>query len=89
GLAPISLLSVDSVDQTVAALMTRRADFVFDDVTVLADVIKQNPGTMKITGERGPSQWIALATRPEDTRLNKAVSEQIRAMKKSGELAKL
>ncbi|MGC4243156.1 MAG: transporter substrate-binding domain-containing protein [Herbaspirillum sp.] len=89
GLAPISLLSVDSVDQTVAALMTRRADFVFDDVTVLADVIKQNPGKMKITGELGPSQWIALATRPEDTRLNKAVSEQIMAMKKSGELAKL
>lgn len=89
GLAPISILSVDSVDQTVAALLTRRADFVFDDITVLADVIKQNPGKMKLTGELGPSQWIALATRPEDTRLNKAVSEQILAMKKSGELAKL
>jgi polar amino acid transport system substrate-binding protein len=77
GLAPITLLSVDSVDQTVAALMTRRA------------VIKQHPGKMKITGELGPSQWIALATRPEDKRLNKAVSDQILAMKKSGELARL
>jgi polar amino acid transport system substrate-binding protein len=89
GLAPIQLLSVDSVDQTVAALMTRRADFVFDDLTVLASVIKQNPGKLKATGELGPSQWIAWATRPDDTRLNKAISDQIIAMKKSGELASL
>jgi polar amino acid transport system substrate-binding protein len=89
GLAPINLLSVDSVDQTVAALMTRRADFVFDDLTVLAGVIKQNPGKMKLTGELGPSQWISLATRPDDTRLNKAISDEILSMKKSGELARL
>lgn len=89
GLAPITLISVDSVDQTVAALMTRRADFVFDDMTVLAGVMKQNPGKLKSTGELGPSQWIAWATRPDDTRLNQAISEQIVAMKKSGELARL
>jgi polar amino acid transport system substrate-binding protein len=89
GLAPIQLLSVDSVDQTVAALMTRRADFVFDDLTVLASVVKQNPGKLKATSELGPSQWIAWATRPDDMRLNKAISDQIIAMKKSGELARL
>ena len=89
GLAPIQLLTVDSVDQTVAALMTRRADFVFDDLTVLAGVVKQNHGKVKTTGELGPSQWIAWATRQDDTRLNKAISDQIVAMKKSGELAKL
>ncbi len=88
-LAPITIVSVDSVDQTVAALMTRRADFVFDDLTVLAGVIRQNPGKMKLTGELGPSQWIALATRPDDTRLNKAISDEILAMKQSGELARL
>jgi polar amino acid transport system substrate-binding protein len=89
GLAPITLISVDSVDQTVAALMTRRADFVFDDMTVLAGVIKQNPGKLKSTGEIGPSQWIAWATRPDDIRLNKAISDEIIEMKKSGELARL
>jgi polar amino acid transport system substrate-binding protein len=89
GLAPITLLSVDSVDQTVAALMTRRADFAFDDLTVLAGVIKQNPGKLKASGELGPSQWIAWATRPDDTRLNKVISDEILAMKKSGELARL
>ncbi|SDR33065.1 amino acid ABC transporter substrate-binding protein, PAAT family [Paraburkholderia fungorum] len=89
GLAPITLISVDSVDQTVAALMTRRADFVFDDMTVLAGVVKQNPGKLKSTGELGPAQWIAWATRPDDARLNKAISDQIIAMKKSGELAQL
>jgi polar amino acid transport system substrate-binding protein len=89
GLAPITLISVDSVDQTVAALMTGRADFVFDDMTVLAGVIKQNPGKLKSTGELGPSQWIAWATRPDDIRLNKTISDEIIAMKKSGELARL
>jgi polar amino acid transport system substrate-binding protein len=89
GLAPIQLISVDSVDQTVAALMTRRADFVFDDMTVLAGVVKQNPGKLKSTAELGPSQWISWATRPDDTRLNKAISDEIIAMKKSGELARL
>ena len=89
GLAPITLLSVDSVDQTVAALMTHRADFVFDDLTVLTGVIKQTPGKLKTTGELGPSQWIAWATRPDDTRLNKAISDEIIAMKQSGELARL
>ena len=89
GLAPIQLMTVDSVDQTVTALMTRRADFVFDDLTVLAGVVKQNPGKLKSTGELGPAQWIAWATRPDDARLNKAISDQILAMKKSGELARL
>ncbi|KKB63440.1 ABC transporter substrate-binding protein [Robbsia andropogonis] len=89
GLAPITLVSVDSVDQTIAALMTRRVDFVFDDMTVLADVIKHNPGKLKSTGELGPSQWIAWATRPDDARLNKAISDEIIAMKKSGELTRL
>jgi polar amino acid transport system substrate-binding protein len=89
GLAPITVLSVDSVDQTVSALMTKRADFVFDDVTVLAGVMTHNPGKLKSDGELGPSQWIAWATRKDDARLNQAISEQINAMKKSGELAKL
>ncbi|MGI4858591.1 MAG: transporter substrate-binding domain-containing protein [Janthinobacterium lividum] len=89
GLTPITILSVDSVDQTVAALMTRRADFVFDDMTVLAGVVKQNAGKVRTGGELGPAQWIAWATRKDDARLNRAISEQILAMKKSGELAKL
>lgn len=89
GLAPIQILSVDSVDQTVSALLTRRADFAFDDLTVLADVVKKNSGKLKTTGELGPSQWIAWATRKDDVRLNKAISDQILLMQKSGELATL
>ncbi|MDB5767142.1 MAG: bacterial extracellular solute-binding s, 3 family protein [Collimonas fungivorans] len=89
GLAPIQILSVDTVDQTVAALMTKRADFVFDDLTVLAGVVKQYAGKVKTTGELGPSQWIAWATRKDDTRLNEAISNAILQMKKSGELVAL
>jgi polar amino acid transport system substrate-binding protein len=89
GLAPIQILNLDSVDQTVAALMTRRADFVFDDLTVLAGVMKQFDGKVKATGELGPTQWIAWATRKDDVRLNKAISDHILQMKKSGELEAL
>ena len=46
-------------------------------------------GSIATLNSFGPSQWIAWATRPDDTRLNKAISDQIVAMKKSGELAKL
>lgn len=53
GLVLISLFSVDSVDQMVVVLMICCVDFVFDDVMVLVDVIKQNLGKMKIIGELG------------------------------------
>ena len=89
GLKPINILSVDSVDQTASALMTGRADFVFDDLTVLAEVTKQYPSKVRETGELGPVQWIAWATRKEDVRLNKAISDSIVVMQKSGELKAL
>lgn len=89
GLAPIKIVGVDSVDQTLAALMTRRADFIFDDITVLGSLHKQHPDNLRQVGELGDSQWISWATRKDDTRLNKVISDQIIAMKNSGELKKL
>lgn len=85
-LAPIKLISVDSVDQTLAALMTRRADFVFDDITVLGGLAKQLPDKVRQAGELGDSQWIAWATRKNDERLNQVISDEILALKQSGEL---
>ncbi|UYP29518.1 transporter substrate-binding domain-containing protein [Pseudomonas sp. Z8(2022)] len=89
GLAPIKLVSVDSVDQTLATLMTRRADFVFDDITVLGGLSQRLPGKLKQVGELGDSQWISWATRKEDQRLNQVINDEITALKQSGELTKL
>jgi polar amino acid transport system substrate-binding protein len=89
GLAPIKIVGVDSVDQTLSALLTRRADFIFDDITVMGSLLKQHPGKLRQVGELGASQWISWATRKDDARLNKVISDQIIAMKASGDLQKL
>jgi polar amino acid transport system substrate-binding protein len=89
GLEPIKIVSVDSVDQTLSSLMTRRADFVFDDITVLGGLAKQLPGKLKQAGELGDSQWISWATRKNDERLNKVISDEIVDLEHSGELTKL
>ncbi len=89
GLKPINIISVDTLDQTMSTLMTHRADFVVDDIAVLAPLIKKYPSKLVEVGEVGPSQWMAWATRKEDSRLNKVISDHILAMQKSGELAKL
>lgn len=89
GLPPITILSLDTVEQTVAALNAKRGDFLFDDITVLGGAMQQNQGKLHIAGELGASQWMAWATRPEDGRLNSAISDVILSMQKSGELASL
>lgn len=89
GLAPIKIVGVDSVDQTLSALMTKRADFILDDITVLGSLLKQHPDNLRQVGELGASQWISWATRKDDARLNKVISDQIIAMKASGALQKL
>lgn len=89
GKKPITIISVDTLDQTVSTLMTKRADFVFDDISVLAPIVKKYPNKVAQVGEAGPSQWMAWATRKDDTRLNKAISDHILAMQKDGELTTL
>ncbi len=88
-LAPIKILSLDTVEQTISALQAKRGDFVFDDITVLGAAMQQNAGKFRAAGEVGPSQWMAWATRMDDARLNKVVSDTILELQKSGELAAL
>jgi len=89
GKAPITIISVDTLDQTVSTLLTKRADFVFDDIAVLAPVVKKYPEKVAQVGEAGPSQWMAWATRKEDRSLNKAISDHILAMQQNGQLGTL
>lgn len=89
GLKPITILSLDTVEQTIAGLNAKRGDFVFDDITVLGGAMQQNPGKLRAAGELGDGQWMAWATRPDDTRLNAAISDVILGLQKSGELASM
>ncbi|WP_437887317.1 transporter substrate-binding domain-containing protein [Phytobacter sp. V91] len=89
GKKPITIISVDSLDQTVSTLMTKRADFVYDDISVLAPIVSKYTGKVAQVGEVGPSQWMAWATRKEDGSLNKAISDHILAMQKDGQLTQL
>lgn len=89
GLTPITIISVDTLDQTVSTLLTKRADFVIDDISVLAPIVQKYPAKLLQAGEVGPSQWMAWATRKDDGALNKVISDRILAMQASGELGKL
>lgn len=89
GKKPIIIISVDSLDQTVSTLMTKRADFVYDDISVLAPIVSKYTGKVAQVGEVGPSQWMAWATRKEDGSLNKAISDHILTMQKDGQLTQL
>ena len=62
---------------------------MFDDITVLGAAMQQNPGKFRTAGEAGPAQWLAWATRPDDDRLNKVVSDVILELQKSGQLTAL
>ena len=89
GMAPMELLSVETVEQTIAALMTGRVDFVADDVAVLGTVLKGRSEDLEVVGTIGPSVWIAWGTNKDDPALNAALNEQIVALMEDGRLAAL
>lgn len=90
GLKPIEFLSVDTVEQTVAALVNKRVDFVVDDISVLGTLMKQRSDQpLEIAGEIGPSQYIAWGVRKDDDKLRAYLDEQIIVLKKSGKLEEL
>ena len=89
GMAPIELLSVETVEQTIAALTTGRVDFVADDIAVLATVIGERSDPLEVVGTVGPAVYISWGTNKDDPKLNAALNEQIIALKDSGKLAEL
>jgi polar amino acid transport system substrate-binding protein len=90
GMKPIDILSVDTVEQTVAALVNKRVDFVVDDVSVLGNLTKQRSDQpLEIVGEIGPSQYIAWGVRKDDNKLREFLDAQIMDLKKSGKLTEL
>jgi polar amino acid transport system substrate-binding protein len=77
---------VDTTEQTITALGTKRADFVVDDMSVLSQVLKERPGQFEIVGEIGKTDFIAWGTRKSDPKLTEYLNGAIKKAKASGQM---
>ncbi|MDB5529851.1 MAG: transporter substrate-binding protein [Devosia sp.] len=89
GAAPINIVSVETTEQTVTALGTKRVDFIVDDTSVLAQIMKERPGQFELAGELGATDYIAWGARKDDTALTDLLNEELRKLKASGEMKAL
>jgi polar amino acid transport system substrate-binding protein len=90
GKPEVKLLSLDTVEQTIAALTAGRADCVVDDRVVLTQAIKaESDASLEIVGEIGDRALIAWALNKSNPRLTAALNETILKLKKNGEMEKL
>lgn len=89
GGAAISVLSVETTEQTVTALGTSRADFLVDDMSVLAQIMKERPGQFEIAGKVGPTDYIAWGIRKEDQTLVDAINAELLKLKADGTMSAL
>lgn len=90
GMNALEFLSIDTVEQTISALATKRVDFVVDDQLVLAQVVRERPeAKLEIVGPVGPTTYISWGTNKSDPKLNAYLNEQIKKLKVDGTLKKL
>lgn len=90
GKPEVQLMSFDTVEQTVAALMDNRVDFITDDKIVLAQVMKARPDAkLEIVGEIGGSALIAWGVNKSNPSLTDALNETIKKLKNDGTLGEL
>jgi|GEM_PF-337702 len=90
GKPAIEFLSIDTVEQTISALTSKRIDFVVDDQLVLAQVVRERPeAKLEIVGPVGPKTYISWGTNKSDPNLNAYLNEQIKTLKTGGTLSKL
>lgn len=90
GKAPIEFVSVDTVEQTLSALASKRVDFVVDDLIVLTQALNERTDVaMEIVGKIGDRALISWGTNKKDKQLNAYLNEQITALQADGTLAEL
>ncbi len=86
---PISLISVETTEQTLTALGTKRADFIIDDMSVLAQIMKDRPGQFELAGSIGNTDYIAWGTRKDDPELTAYLNEALQKLKTTGKMKEL
>jgi len=89
GKAPIQILSLQTVQQTIDALDAKRADFVVDDVTVLSDAAAKSGGADKIVGNIGDPIYISWGTRKDDTKLLGMLDGELEKLQANGQMKAL
>jgi polar amino acid transport system substrate-binding protein len=90
GKPEVGLMSFDTVEQTVAALMDDRVDCITDDKIVLAQVMKARPDAkLDIVGIIGGSALIAWGINKSNLDLTDALNDTIIKFKKNGKLSEL
>ncbi len=85
----IKTLSVETTEQTVTALGTKRADFLVDDMSVLAQVMAERPGQFEIAGSLGVTDYISWGVRKGDDALLEALDDGLIKLKQDGTMKAL
>ncbi len=89
GKAPIEILSLQTVQQTIDALGAKRADFVVDDIAVLTEAAEKSAGADKIIGTIGDPIYIAWGTRKSDDSLRQALDDGLKKLEANGQMKAL
>lgn len=89
GKPPITIVSLQTVEQTVEALAAKRADFVVDDLAVLTEALDHSGGADKIVGDIGNPIYIAWGTRKADDALRRTLDDELRKLQADGSMQML
>jgi polar amino acid transport system substrate-binding protein len=90
GKKEVQLMSFDTVEQTISALVAKRVDCVVDDKSVLVAAMTARSGSdLEVIGELGGSALIAWGVNKSNPKLTAALNKTIIKLKKDGTLAEL
>ncbi|MFT6906441.1 MAG: polar amino acid transport system substrate-binding protein [Oleiphilaceae bacterium] len=90
GKKEVQLMSFDTVEQTISALVAKRVDCVVDDKSVLVAAMTARSGSdLEVIGELGGSALIAWGVNKSNPKLTAALNKTIIKLKKDGTLEEL
>lgn len=90
GAKPVELLSFETVEQTIAALVDKRVDCVVDDKVVLFQAMSQRKDVpMDIVGEIGGRALVGWGVNKKDPTLTAALIGSLKKQKANGKMAEL
>lgn len=90
GKAEVELLSFETVEETVAALVDKRVDCIVDDKSVLYQAMgNRKDVAMEVVGEIGGKALVGWGTNKDDPALTAALIDTLKKLKASGKMAEL
>lgn len=90
GKSEVELLSFETVEETVAALVDGRVDCIVDDKSVLYQAMANRADVaMEVVGEIGGKALVGWGTNKNDPNLTAALIETLKKLKASGKMAEL